>query len=112
MESEEKLIVTMRITRWGLRPVGSYETDDDGAWGDCDGSLGDCGDGSCGLTISSASASNAPTAPTGTYRPYRPYRPYSYRSASIGSSRDALKAGPSPTTMPTPAPNPLPRAKD
>jgi hypothetical protein len=37
---------------------------------------------------------------------------YSYRSASIGSSRDALIAGNRPKKMPTLAENPIPIAND
>src|SRR4029453_14090296 len=38
--------------------------------------------------------------------------PYSYRSASIGSMRDALMAGKRPKKMPTLAEKPMPRAND
>jgi hypothetical protein len=37
---------------------------------------------------------------------------YSYRKASIGSSREALKAGNNPKKMPTLAEKPIPRAND
>ncbi len=53
-------------------------------------------------------------AGTGVAAPHAPAegRAYSYRSASIGSRRDALMAGNKPKNIPTLAEKPMPMAKD